>query len=618
MLFAVPPLSLPDPRRLPAPESLTRYEATGLFVERARAVKQDFALAEGNAMAVAQVCYRLDGIPLAIELAAARIRVLSVGQISSRLDDSFRLLTGGGRSALAHHRTLRTAMDWSHELLSEEEKALFGRLSVFAGGFVLEAAEAVCAGDGLEGGEVLDLLASLVDKSLVLFEERARETRYRLLETVRQYAAEKLEESGEETEVRRRQADFFVGLAERAAPELKGHEQVAWLGRLETEHDNLRTAMRFLLDRGHSEAVSRLAWALWFFLRAHGHQGEWYRYTGEALEEGEAPSAEARARLLCVRGVTSYGLESVEGTERLWEQSAALFRQTEDESGLAMALGGVALMALARGEMERSTALFEEGLSLYREVGNEWGACSILAHLGLIPLSRGDYALAARYFEEALEGSREMGDGLISSVALHNLAWTTRLQGDAERAAKLYVDGLGIAVELGDEAGVAYCLEGIASLVATDAQPEHKARLFGASQAILESVGTPLYVQIQDRDVYDRAVEELRSRLGEEAFETAWLEGRAMTLEQALEYALQNPGTLAEEETTPTDYPAGLSAREVEVLKLLAKGMTNAQIAKELFVSPRTVNAHLRSVYHKIGSSTRAEATRFASGHDLL
>src|SRR5215212_1423649 len=302
-LFAVPPLSLPDPRRLPAPEGLTRYESTGLFVERARAVKQDFALAEGNAMAVAQVCYRLDGIPLAIELAAARIRVLSVGQISSRLDDSFRLLTGGGRSALDHHRTLRTAMDWSHELLSEEEKALFGRLSVFAGGFVLEAAEAVCAGDGLEGGEVLDLLASLVDKSLVLFEERARETRYRLLETVRQYAAEQLEESGAETEVRRRQADFFVGLAERAAPELKGHEQVAWLGCLETEHDNLRTAMRFLLDRGHTEAVSRLAWALWFFLRAHGHQGEWYRYTGEALEEGEPPPRR-RGRGCCASGAS--------------------------------------------------------------------------------------------------------------------------------------------------------------------------------------------------------------------------------------------------------------------------------------------------------------------------
>src|SRR5829696_5503944 len=186
-----------------------------------------------------------------------------------------------------------------------------------------------------------------------------------------------------------------------------------------------------------------------------------------------------------------------------------------------MALGGMALMALARGEMERSTALFEEGLSLYREVGNEWGACSILAHLGLIPLSRGDYALAARYFEEAMEGSREMGDGLISSVALHNLAWTTRLQGDAERAAKLYVEGLGIAVELGDEAGVAYCLEGIASLAAT-AEPERKASLFGASEAILESVGTPLYVQIQDRAVYSRAVEELRTRLGEGAFETVW------------------------------------------------------------------------------------------------
>jgi non-specific serine/threonine protein kinase len=619
--WPVPPLSLPDPRRLPDVESLPHYEAARLFVERAVAVEPGFEITEQNALAVAQVCYRLEGMPLAIELAAARTKVLSVEQISGRLEESLRLLSAGGRTATAHHRTLRATMDWSHELLDREERTLFRRLSVFAGGFTLEAAEAVGSGEGIEEAEVLDLLTSLVDKSLVLVVEvvgRDDETRYRLLETIRQYASEKLEEAGEETGASRRQADFFVGLAERAAPELKGHEQVAWLEILEREHDNLRAAVRFLLESGDAEAVSRLAWALWFFWRAHGHQGEWYRYTGEALEEGETLSAEAKARLLCVRGVTSYGLESIEGTQDLWEQSAALFRQTEDRSGLAMALGGVALMALARGEMERSTALFEEGLGLYREVGNEWGAYSILAHLGLIPLGKGDYARAARYFEEALGGSRELGDRLVCSISLHNLAWTSRLQGDHERAARLYIEGLGIAVELGDEAGVAYCLEGIASLVATDNEAGHKVRLFGASEAMLETVGTPLYVQIQDRNVYDRAVEELRSRLGEEAFEAAWVEGRAMTPEQAVEYALQPPATPEEPASIPTQFPAGLSAREVEVLRLVAKGMTDPQIAQKLYISPRTVNAHLRSVYHKIGSGTRAEATRFASEHDLL
>src|SRR5215212_2875798 len=218
-IFSVPPLSLPDPRRLPAPEGLTRYESTRLFIERARAAKHDFALTMGNAMAVSQVCYRLDGIPLAIELAAARTKVLSVEQISSRLDDSFRLLTGGGRPSLAHQRTLRTAMDWSHELLSSEERAMLRRLSVFAGGFTLEAAEAVGAGGGIEEGGVLDLLSSLVDKSLVLVTEQDGETRYRLLETVRQYAAEKLEQAGEADGVRRRHAQYYLALAEEAERE---------------------------------------------------------------------------------------------------------------------------------------------------------------------------------------------------------------------------------------------------------------------------------------------------------------------------------------------------------------------------------------------------------------
>ena len=618
--WPVPPLSLPDPRRLPTVDGLPRYEAARLFVERAKALKPGFEVTEGNALAVAQVCYRLDGMPLAIELAAARTKVLPVEQISGRLEESLRLLSAGGRTAMPHHRTLRATMDWSYGLLDRAERTLFRRLSVFAGGFRLEAAEAVGSGEGIEEAEVLNLLTSLVDKSLVLVVEVAERddaARYRLLETVRQYAREKLEESAEETAVRRRQADAFVGLAERAAPELKGHGQVAWLEILEREHDNLRAAVRFLLDTGDAEAVSRLAWSLWFFWRAHGHQAEWYRYTGEALEEGESLSAEARARLLCVRGVTSYGLESIEGTEQLWEHSAALFRQTEDGSGLAMALGGMALMALARGEMERSTALFEEGLGLYRGVGNEWGAYSILAHLGLIPLGKGDYALAARYFEEALEGSRELGDRLICSISLHNLAWTSRLQGDHERAARLYIEGLDIAVELGDEAGVAYCLEGIASLSAADTKPEHKVRLFGASEAILESVGTPLYVQIQDRAVYEHTVEELRSHFGEEAFEAAWAEGRAMAPEQAVGYALQPPN-VPEQASPSAAFPAGLSAREIEVLKLLARGMTNAQIGGELYISTRTVNAHLGSVYHKIGTSTRAGATRFALEHDLL
>jgi predicted ATPase len=361
-LFSVPPLSLPDPRRLQDVEGLTRYEAARLFSERARAIRPDFKITGDNAMAVAQICYRLDGMPLAIELAAARVKVLSVEQISSRLDDAFALLGGGGRTALAHHGTLRATMDWSYELLPEEERLLLRRVSVFAGGFALEAAEVVCAGGDLERGEVLELLASLVDKSLVLVAERDGEARYRLLETIRQYGLEKLEEGGEAGQMRGRHAAWFLSLAERAESELKGHQQVVWLARLEREHDNLRVAMRWLLEEGETDTAVRLAWALWLFWRVHGYQGEGYRYTGEALEAGDALPTLVRAKALCVRGLMSYGIESIEGTERLWEQSAALFRKTNDTFGLALTMGGLSAMALARGDLDRSTALFEEVL----------------------------------------------------------------------------------------------------------------------------------------------------------------------------------------------------------------------------------------------------------------
>jgi predicted ATPase len=366
-IFAVPPLSLPDPRRLPAPGGLPEYEAVRLFVERARAVKADFSLDEGNALAVAQICYRLDGIPLAIELAAARVRVLSAGRISSRLDDSFSLLASGGRTAMARHGTLRATMDWSYELLSVEERGLLERLSVFAGGFTLEAVEFVGAGDDTAESDVLELMTSLVDKSLVQVEEHEGDFRYRLLETVRQYGRERLGESREEAGIAERHADFFVGLAERAAPELKGHAQVAWLEHLEREHDNLRAAMRWLLERGEVETAVQLAWALRLFWYVRGRQREGYRYTAETLQlDGDLP-ASVRAKALCAAGLMSYGLEGHERTRRLWEESAALFRQAEDEFGLAVSLAGMGLMILQQGDTERASALFEEALVLYRK-----------------------------------------------------------------------------------------------------------------------------------------------------------------------------------------------------------------------------------------------------------
>jgi len=617
-IFTVPPLSLPDPRHLPAAEGLPGYEAARLFVERAAAVKPGFALTEQNAMAVAQICYRLDGIPLAIELAAARMKVLSAEQISSRLHDSFDLLSGVGRTAMPHHRTLRATMDWSHELLAEEEQVLFRRLSVFAGGFTLEAAEAVGAGESIEEAGVLDLLGSLVDKSLVLFEEQGGEARYRLLETVRQYGREKLAEAGEAERVHQRHAAYYLALAEEAEPHLKGHHQMTWLGVLEREHPNLRVSMRFLLNDGEVDTAVTFAWALWFFWYLHRHLGEGFRYSGEILDRGDALPAGPRAKALFIRAAMSDGIDSLERVEKSCQDSADLFREAGDGFGLAIAVGSLGLLAMRRGDMERAQMLLEDALDLNRKVGDRWGVSSVLAYMGIIPLSRGDNARAVGYFEEAPALSREVGDRYVGYLSLYNLALASRARGDREQAARHYTEGLGLAVEVSDRANAAYCLEGLAGLIAEGSEsPERAVRLFGASEAWLEALGAPRYAHAEDRVVSERALAALRDRLGGGTFEAAWAEGLEMSPEQAIEHALTSP-VILQEAPPASEYPAGLSAREVEVLKLVARGMTNAQIARELFISPRTVNAHLGSVYHKIGYSTRAEATRFASERGLL
>jgi predicted ATPase/DNA-binding CsgD family transcriptional regulator/Tfp pilus assembly protein PilF len=618
VVFAVPPLSLPDPRRSPDIEGLSEYEAAHLFAERARAAGSGFSPTEANALAVAQICHRLDGIPLAIELAAARTRALSVEQISVRLKESFSLLSGGGRTAMARHGTLRATMDWSHDLLTEEEKAVFGRLSVFAGGFALEAAEAVCADEGIGEAGVLEPLGSLVGKSLVVFEQRGGAARYRLLETVRQYASEKLEGSGEAGKVRSRHARYYLGLAEEAEPELKGARQVAWMERLEKEHYNLRAAMRFLLEEDEVEAAARLAWALWLFWWYHGHHAEGRRFAEEILARGGDLPPDLLGKTFWTRAMMSYGLESIERMERLFEESAAHFRLAGDRFGRGIATSGVGVAALQQGDMERALALFEEALKLLREVGNKWGISNVLANLGMACFGGGDPEGAGRHFEEALAISREIGDRLSGYVSLYNLALSSRARGDNERAARLYAEGLNLAEEIGDEANAAYCLEGLAVLIAESGEPERAVKLLGASEALLEAVGAPLYAQVPDRASIERTVEALRYRMGDTVFEASWGEGRAMSLERAVECALEAPPTPKEPASPSSPYPAGLSAREVEVLKLLAQGMTNARIAEELFLSPRTVNAHLRAVYHKIGTSTRAEAARFASEYNLL
>jgi non-specific serine/threonine protein kinase len=628
-IFDVPPLSLPDPRRLPALESLLRYEATRLFVERAQAARHDFSLTEGNAMTVAQVCYRLDGIPLATELAAARVKVLSVEQISSRLDDSFRLLTGGGRSALAHQRTLRTAMDWSHDLLSEEERIAFRRLSVFAGGWTLEAAETVCAGGGIDEGEVMDLLASLVDKSLVLVtEQRDGEARYRLLETVRQYALEKLEESGEAGEVRGRHAAWFLALAEEAGPLMMGREQVGWLERTWPEQHNFRAAVRCFLERKDADRAIGLTWAFWRYWWVTGLQGEARRWMEEVLESGDLPGNEVyparRAQANLIIGTYAWSEGDLVSALPALEEGLRLSRKTDDALTQAIGLMLLGLVEVAEGNATRSRERFEESLRFFRISGEseKWGEAHTLAYLGLAPLLNGEPEAARRCFEEGLAAARAAGDRVAAHQALYKLGLLALTERDLDRANEAFREGLSLADEVRDIINAPYFVKGLGQVAGLRGQAEFAVRLLGGAESALRATGSAPYRYIPDQELQDRIFAAARDALGETTFEEGWRQGRTMTLEQAVDYALQEPEVpqkaSEEAEEAPQAFPAALSAREVEILRLVARGMTNAQIGEELYISTRTVNAHLRSVYHKIGTSTRAEAARFALEHDLL
>jgi non-specific serine/threonine protein kinase len=472
-VWRVPSLSLPDSRRQVSVQDACEADAVRLFVERARAVRPTSALAEQNAGLVAEVCERLDGIPLALELAAARLSVLTLEELATRLDDRFRLLTSGSRTALPRQQTLRATLDWSWNLLSGAEQALLRRLAVFAGGWTLKAAEVVCVGEGIEAGEVLDLLGSLVNKSLVTREEtRDGAGRFGLLETVRQYALEQLEASGEAAAGRERHLEWCLTLAVRAAPALRGAEQVAWLARLEGELDNLRAALRWAQEGGQLALGLQLAQALSHFWNVHSHRSEGLRWlerflalatgddanvgTSKALESMELATLRAWALgaaswLACMQCETRMARQRA-------EQSLALFRELEDPLGLADVLNTSGCVARDEGDFGRSAALLGECAALSRRTGNKLGLSASLTNLGMSVLQQGDSERAARVAQESLALWREIGDPwhIASALFLHGLV--AQEQGDLERATDLGTQSLALFQETGDRRGIALAL----------------------------------------------------------------------------------------------------------------------------------------------------------------
>jgi non-specific serine/threonine protein kinase len=519
---------------------LLDYDGVRLFVDRARLLRPDFSVTSENAASLASICHRLDGIPLAIELAAPRLRSMSVEELSQGLDQRFALLTGGSRTALPRHRTLRSTIDWSYDLLREPEKLFLQRLSVFAGGWTLAAAKEVCAGEGIEQRDVLDLLTSLADKSLVVPEQGDAQTRYRLLETVRQYARDRLEDSGGSAAARVRHRDYYLALAEEADPKLRGAEQAEWLQRLEEEHENLRAGLAWSVAEAGTGGGQRLCGALRRFWWTRGHLSEGRQWCTRVLGRTGAERTRERANVLNAAGVLAFYQGDYPAARALEEESLAIRRELGDRSGIAGSLGNLGNVASGQGDYPAARTLYEESLAIRRELGDPSGIANSLGNLGNVALYQGDYPAARALDEESLAIRRELGDRFGIAVSLSNLGQVAYEQGDYPAARALDEESLAIRRELGDRIGIFYVLEGLAAVVASLRDSLRAARIWGAAERLRAEIGTPR--PQNEMPGYDRYVAAARIASGDDAaFDSAWQEGRCLTLDQAIDLALARP-----------------------------------------------------------------------------
>jgi predicted ATPase/class 3 adenylate cyclase len=529
----VPPLRRPDPGQLPTAERIQEYEAVALFAHRAAAAHPDFAITDENAPTVAEICDRLDGLPLAIELAASRIKLLSPKAMVDRLQHRLALLTGGARDLPAHQRTLREAIRWSYDLLDPTEQTMFARLSAFVGGWTLEAAEEAVNPDGELGAETLDVLGSLVDKSLIRREE-GDELRFNMLETIREFGVDVLQESGEAEVSRRRHAWYFVDLAEAAEPRLTLRDQ-AWVGRIEQEHDNVRAALRWSADSGEVEPGLRIAGAVWRFWWLRGHLAEARRWTEEllALPPSSARTA-ARAKALLAAGSLAYWSRDLEAVRAPYEESLAIYREIGDAGGEAEGLYNLAFTRILSGDLEGARHLFQESTELYRRLDDPLHVAHGITGLAMAAFSAGDLEETRALSTEAQATFQEVGDLWGITVTLGLLGTSALRAGDYEEARRLGLECLDANEELGHALGMGVAIQALAILAARSGRPEVSVRLAGAVDRIKEVAGgeaPQALVGLEDpREI-------VRSALTEKQIAALWEEGRAMSLDEAIALA---------------------------------------------------------------------------------
>jgi predicted ATPase/DNA-binding XRE family transcriptional regulator len=530
--YPVSSLAVSDPSLSLGAEEVAATPAVRLFVERARAVVPSFELTEANAAAVAAICWRLDGLPLAIELAAAQSRFLGPTALLARLDRA--LEAGGARDLPERQRTMRNTIDWSHDLLSRPERRLFERLSVFAGGFTLEAAEEVGA---FAAGDVSMLLGDLVEQSLVVAEEDSESgMRYRMLEPIRHYAAERLGEGGEETEIRRRHALWYTWFAERADAELAGPDQGGWLDRLEAEHDNLRAALRWSLDGNEPEDGLRLAAALWRMWNARGYMREGRDWLEKALSSADDGPSAARAKALNVAGAIAYQQGDVGAARELFEKSIGVSRKLGDEGYFSRTACNLANIMLDLGEYDRARDLFEQCLLIDRKLGEKSRLAYSLGGLADVYYSTGDLDKSADYYGRSLRLHRELDDRRSVALTLHNMGEISLKQDGPNAAENLYRESLEMAREIDDKWLIVQMLPGLASLVARQGHQERAVSVLAAADALRREIGFEFQADALANQ--ERTIEQARNALPAIRFETAQRKGNAMSLEEVANYVL--------------------------------------------------------------------------------
>ena len=537
----VPSLPLPEIQRTPSPKELGENASVALFAERARAINPDFLLTVQNASSIAQICQRLDGIPLAIELAAARIKVLSVDEIASHLTDRFSVLTSGSRTALPRHQTLRATIDWSYDLLTEPERILFRRLAIFAGGFTLEGIEEVCS-QGLNRADLLDLLGRLVDKSLVMVDVASSrtETRYRLLETIREYARQKMDAAGETTELQNRHLQYFVGLAEEAEKNTFGAASVRYHQRLDQELDDIRIAMKWSIQAHRATMAFRLAAALFYFWYNRSPLGgEWQEQLNKALSLPEGlERTSARAKALNAMGFFYWADAILANPRKELTEALSIGRELGDKLIIASSLCNLGLIEGMEGRYVEARSLFEQSLELFRELGFDnreyiWP----LTFLGDADFNLNDLEGALRHYGESISALRALEDRNFLAYVVRRMGQLTWNQGEFEKADLFCRESLTLNQELGDERAVIASISAFAAIATAQGRLLPAAQLFGAVEALLMSKNIQLVHM--DRMEYDRNVATLQAQLAPLTFEKVWKRGYSMTLEQAIEFALK-------------------------------------------------------------------------------